>query len=169
MRAAQREIEYFAPIYERYFPRIYAYCARRISDRHDAEDLTATVFTRALASLSRFRGGSVAAWLFQIAHHTIVNYYKQRRSSVFLSPDQHDTSPAPVETLIQSETEQYLRQLVDSLPARQRDILLMKIVGGLTAEEIATALGLRAGTVRVTLHRTLKALYGQIKDYAHDE
>jgi RNA polymerase sigma-70 factor (ECF subfamily) len=57
----------FAPIYERYFPRVYQYCLRRVQQPLDAEDLAGLVFIRAMAGLREYRGGSVAAWLFRIA------------------------------------------------------------------------------------------------------
>lgn len=54
----------FEPLYAEYFPRIYRYCLRRVSCPQEAEDLTSLVFTRALANLSNYRGGSFVAWLF---------------------------------------------------------------------------------------------------------
>ena len=58
--AARADLTKFAPLYERYFPRIYAYCLRRVEHAEAAEDLTSLIFTRALTSLHEHRGGSVA-------------------------------------------------------------------------------------------------------------
>jgi len=68
----------FAPLYARYFPRVYRYCLRRVGDPTEAEDLTSAIFTGALAGLGGYRGGSFAAWLFQIAHHAVVSQRRTR-------------------------------------------------------------------------------------------
>src|SRR5579885_2275763 len=69
----------FAPIYERYVPRIYRYCLRRVGRPDVAEDLTSVTFTKALLGLRDYRGGSVAAWLFRIAHNVVANHLRDRR------------------------------------------------------------------------------------------
>ena len=81
MQMAQRDPALFAPLYERYFQRVYAYCLRRVGNTRagsaqEAEDLCSQVFTRALAGLKSYRGGIVAAWLFQIAHNVLANHYR---------------------------------------------------------------------------------------------
>ena len=68
VEAAQRDPACFAQLYENNFERVYAFVARRVRDRDQAQDLTADVFHRALANLSRFqwRGTPFAAWLLRI-------------------------------------------------------------------------------------------------------
>src|SRR6266550_3545624 len=69
IEAAQRDPSRFAELYEDNFERVYAFIARRVRDRDEAEDLTSEVFHQALANLARFewRGVPFAAWLFRIA------------------------------------------------------------------------------------------------------
>src|SRR5690242_143201 len=74
LQRAQQHPAAFAPLYERYFARIYAYCLRRASSPQEAEDLCSQVFTRALTGLHTYRGGSVPAWLFRIAHNVVANH-----------------------------------------------------------------------------------------------
>src|SRR5579884_3840881 len=71
--AAKQDRSRFADLYEIYFDRVYAYVARRVQDRADAEDLTSEVFEQALANLGRFewRGAPFAAWLFRIAANAL--------------------------------------------------------------------------------------------------
>ena len=75
VEAAQRDIACFAEVYEHYFELVYAYAARRVHDRNEAEDLTAEVFHKALRSLPRFKwtGAPFAAWLFRIAANMIAD------------------------------------------------------------------------------------------------
>lgn len=159
LQAAREDLRQFAPVYERYFPRIYAYCVRRVG-MTEAEDLTSQIFTNAMLNLHQYRGGLVAAWLFRIAHNVVVNYLKQPSHTHYALDERELLSgaPEPVDRLIQAEEEQAIRALVEKLPPEQQDMLLMRIVGGLSAAEIGALLGKNAGAVRVAIHRTLRQL-----------
>src|SRR2546422_3202556 len=77
--AAQRDRSRFAELYEDNFERVYAFIARRVRDRDEAEDLTSEVFHQALANLARFewRGVPLPARLFPVAAHPIVDPAKR--------------------------------------------------------------------------------------------
>src|SRR5262245_65405503 len=79
IEAAQRDPSRFGELYEEHFYRVYAYIARRVGDRHQAEDLTADVFREALAGIGKFewRGVPFAAWLVGIASHAVADYWKR--------------------------------------------------------------------------------------------
>ena len=80
IEAAQRDRSRFAELYEDNFERVYAFIARRVRDRDEAEDLTSEVFHQALANLARFewRGVPFAAWLFRIAANAIIIRHVRR-------------------------------------------------------------------------------------------
>ena len=71
----------FAQLYDALFPRIYNYVSYRVAGREEAEDLVGTIFEKALANFAKFdsRKGSIESWLFTIAHHTVVNYYRSQK------------------------------------------------------------------------------------------
>jgi RNA polymerase sigma factor (sigma-70 family) len=166
MQAARANPDHFAPIYECYFPRIYAYCLRRVSNPLEAEDLTSLIFTQALVGLRHYAGGSVAVWMFRIAHNALVNYYRSRRPLVSLEAipfDIADASPGPGQQVVQAEQQRALRAVVESLPDDQRELLALKIAGELSSEEIGALLGKSAGAVRVELHRIIKRLRNQVR------
>ena len=79
IEAAQKDPARFAELYERNFERVYAFIARRVRDRNEAEEVTSEVFHQALASLPQFqwRGVPFAAWLFRIASNSIVDRSKR--------------------------------------------------------------------------------------------
>lgn len=173
LRAAQRDLQRFAPIYERYAARLYGYCLRRVGDAREAEDLTSAIVARALSSLPAYRGGMVAAWLFSIARSTVINHLKARgRHAADVDVEEAarfpDHAPGPLERLIQSEERQTIRALVAELPAEQQDMLLMKIAGGLTAEQIGQALGKKPGAVRTALSRIIRDLQRRFEAKAQD-
>src|SRR5258708_25894862 len=78
IEAAQRDPSRFAELYENNFERVYAYVARRVRDRDEAQDLTADVFHSALANLPRFewRGAPFSAWLFRIPANALIERSK---------------------------------------------------------------------------------------------
>src|SRR5262249_11393197 len=75
IEAAQKDPRHFGELYEEHFERIYAFVARRVGDRDEAQDVTSEVFHRALSSISQFewRGVPFAAWLFRIASNAIAD------------------------------------------------------------------------------------------------
>src|ERR1700676_4071453 len=81
IEAAQRDRSRFAELYENNFERVYAYVARRVRDRDEAQDLTADVFHSALANLAKFewRGAPFSAWLYRIAANAIVDRSKSSK------------------------------------------------------------------------------------------
>jgi RNA polymerase sigma-70 factor (ECF subfamily) len=166
MEAARVDRAAFAGVYERYLPRIYRYCLRRLGSRAEAEDATALVFTRALAGVSAYRGGSVAAWLFRIAHNTVANELRNRQSAAYSldsSPiadvcSTRDSEVGVLDIVVRAEELQQIAHLLAALPAEQRELLALKVAGELSAREIGAVVGKREGAVRVALHRTIRQL-----------
>lgn len=157
MQMAQRDPALFAPLYERYFDRVYAYCLRRAENAQEAEDLCSQVFTRALQGLPNYRGGMVAAWLFQIAHNVVISHYRRRQPTFSL--DEFDVpDDATVDQIERAETEQIMHELVEALTDEQRHLLNLTLDAGLTSVEIGAALGKSPVSVRVQLHRIMQKL-----------
>jgi len=163
----------FAPIYERYFSRVYRYCLRRVDRPEDAEDLACLVFIRALAGLRAYQGGSVAAWLFRIAHNAVANHLRDRRPHAPLdhlteiSTNMSDPGEQALARLLREEERQRIAHLVARLPHDQRELLALRIAGQLSAREIGAVLGKSEGAVRVALHRVLgqlRAAYLQLDE-----
>ncbi|MEL6408199.1 MAG: sigma-70 family RNA polymerase sigma factor [Chloroflexota bacterium] len=161
LRACQHDMTAFEPIYEAFVDRIYTYCLHRVGSTTDAEDITSQVFARAMDKCHTFRGGHVGAWLFRIAYHLTVDYYRKKRPtsltptqlSVLTSPEQ-----SPLEVVMQQERKHYLENLLAQLDDDKRNLLLLSITGNLTAVEVGKVVGKRANTVRVELHRIIQQL-----------
>lgn len=163
MKVAAGDLTQFALIYERYFDRIFAYCLRRVASaaeaRAEAEDLASLVFARAMAGAAEYRGGSVTAWLFRIAHNTVMNHYRKRRTQIPLDDEFPLTSDDdPLDTLVDQEEAAAVLKLIRKLPDHQQDMLWLRVIGGLNAAEIAAVIGKNHGAVRTELHRILTKL-----------
>ncbi len=149
----------FQPIYEEYFSRIYHYCLRRVTLVQEAEDLTSQIFTRALTNLRSYRGGSFAAWLFRIAHNVVVNHLIRRRVHAPLEEiESTAVGDEMLGRLMNFEERQHIARLVNALPDDQREIIALKIVGGLSAKEIGQVVNKSEGAVRVAIHRIVQQL-----------
>jgi len=178
IEAAQRDPAHFSELYEQYFGAVYAYVARRVRNRSEAEDLTAEVFRKALQSLPRFRwtGAPFAAWLFRISSNMIADRAKRAaregnsESSLTHGSAPRDQSatlpsnatPTQEEQLEQSERSARLFRLVDDLAADQRRVLIMRFAEERSIREIADALGRTQGAVKQLQFRALENLRKRI-------
>jgi RNA polymerase sigma-70 factor (ECF subfamily) len=156
VEAAQKDPRRFAELYQAHFGRVYAYVARRLRDRAEAEDVTSDVFHQALANLPRFewRGVPFGAWLIRIASNAIADRW-QRRQRERGTP----VAEGWVEPRLEDIDEQArLFELVRQLPDPQRRVIEMRFVEQKTIREIATELGRSEGAVKQLQFRALTAL-----------
>jgi RNA polymerase sigma factor (sigma-70 family) len=161
MPVAAADTETFAALYERTFPRVYAYVASLLRDRAAAEDVTAQAFERAYRKRAsyRTRRGSQEAWLFGIARNAALDELRRRRRRARLeSEPADDVAPTADDQLELALRREAVRAALDSLDGRERDLLALKFSGGLSNAEIARVLGLSETAAGTRLHRTLTKL-----------
>ena len=162
IEAAQRDPRRFAELYEDNFERVYAFVARRVRDRDEAQDVTSEVFYHALASIGRFewRGVPFAAWLFRIAANAIVDRAKRAaRERDAPGPD------PPLEVgLEEIEQRAQLFRLVDRLPPDQQRVIVMRFAEQKRIREIAHELGRTEGAVKQLQLRGLQNLRARLSD-----
>jgi RNA polymerase sigma-70 factor (ECF subfamily) len=167
IEAAQKDPARFAELYESNFDRVYAYVARRLGDRNEAEDLTSEVFHQALAGLPRFewRGVPFAAWLFKIASNAIIDRSKRamkEREVPAILDLPSEVSPQEIEDEIEQRAR--LFQLVDRLPVDQRRVIGMRFAEEKSIREIAHEIGRSEGAVKQLQFRALQNLRAQLSD-----
>ena len=164
IEAAQRDPARFADLYERYFELVYAYIARRLRDRNEAEDVTAEVFHKALRSLPRFKwtGAPFAAWLFRISANMIADRAQRaaRERNVGSDDDVPETrlSQSQQADLEQSERSAALFRQVEQLAEDQRRVVTMRFAEEKSIREIAVVLGRSEGAVKQLQFRALEKL-----------
>ena len=160
IEAAQRDPGRFAELYERNFERVYAYVARRVGRRAEAEDVTAEVFQQALANLPRFewRGVPFAAWLRRMAANAIADRWQaMQRESGEMEREwpERASDPASEEDI---ERRALLFQLVDTLPADQRRVVVGRFVEQKSISEMAREFARSEGAIKQLQWRALKSL-----------
>jgi len=157
IRAAQYNRQAFAPLYQRYADIVYGYCLRRLSDPELAADTTAEVFTKALATISSFRGDSFRSWLFTIARNAVIDRYRSRRPTEPLPASLVTLQPGPEDLALQRETQMELRAALVHLTDQQQDIITLRLAG-LTGKEIAATMDMSLGAVKATQVRAFTRL-----------
>src|SRR5688572_24072812 len=153
--------ETFAALYERTFPRVYAYVASLLRDRAAAEDVTSQAFERAYRKQRSYRAarGSREAWIFGIARNAALDELRRRGRRAALEGDPEDlgavSPPDVAELALRRET---VRAALGSLDDRERELVALKFMGGLSNAEIARVLGLSESNTGTRLHRTITKL-----------
>jgi RNA polymerase sigma-70 factor (ECF subfamily) len=157
---AQRgEREAFGALYDRYLPRVYAYCYRLLGNREAAEDTNTEVFMRALTALPAYRAGSFRSWLFAIAHNVAVDAVRQQHPTVPLGEaiELTDTGPSLEERAMAAVDRSTIAALLPRLSADQQHVVALRL-SGLSATEIGDAMGKSRNAIDGLHHRALLRL-----------
>jgi RNA polymerase sigma-70 factor (ECF subfamily) len=156
-----------ADLVAHFHPAVHRYCRTRLgrfAGSYDAaDDVAQEVFVAVLAALPRFRdeGKPFAAFVFGIAAHKVADAQRaayRRPVPVADVPDQPDDGPGPEDNLLRTADAARARALLEYLSPDQREILLLRVAAGLSAEDTASALNMTPGAVRVAQHRALARL-----------
>jgi len=161
IEAAQKDPSRFAELYENNFARVYAYVVRRVGNRTETEDLTSEVFHQALANLKRFewRGIPFSAWLFRIAANLISDRWQRSgREQIADDPRQIESAQASPAEIEEVERKATLFRLVESLPAEQRRVVVLRFVEQKSIKEVARETRKTEGAVKQLQFRALSSL-----------
>jgi len=145
---------------------VYAYVARRVGDRAETEDITSEVFHHALANLRRFewRGIPFAAWLYRIAANLISDRWQRKgREDVADGPEQIESMPAGTAEFEEVERRATLFRLVDTLPAEQRRVVVLRFVEQKSIKEVAREIRRTEGAVKQLQFRALSSLRARLE------
>jgi RNA polymerase sigma-70 factor (ECF subfamily) len=158
-RASAGDAEAWEALYRRAYPGMLAYASRRLGpDR--AADAVAEAMARAVARIGTFRwfGAGFDAWLYGILRHVVLDAHRARaRESRRRVPVDADRA-GPLEHVLAGEEAQAVRAAFATLDPDDQEILELRVVAGLSAEEVGRIVGRRAGAVRMAQSRALAAL-----------
>ena len=162
-RASDGDAEAFGNLYERHLDDIYRYVYYRVSNRQDAEDLTETIFLKAWEGMATYepQKAPFQAWLYRIAHNTVIDHYRTRKDTAPISdyPFLTDEATGPSEQVFLRQQAAQLTDRIKQLTPDYQEVLILRFVNGMTTAEAAEVLGKSNGAVRVLQHRALKALH----------
>ncbi|MCL2234963.1 MAG: sigma-70 family RNA polymerase sigma factor [Defluviitaleaceae bacterium] len=155
-------------IYRKYHKNIYNYIAFRINNHYDVEELTHTVFEKAITNWERYNPAKpVEPWLITIAKNTVTDYLRKnaRRKHQGLDDvmDFPSSDKSPDEILLLDEENRDLMVAMDRLKPKERQILSLRFATDLKYDEIARIMGKTSANVRIITHRALKKLRAELE------
>lgn len=160
-RAQGGDRDALAFLYARYADSVYGYARSIIHNHHEAEDVTQQVFAKLLLVIDKYQERDVPffAWMLRVTRNVAVDHLRRQR-------------PVPVEDLAEvgrddaraasGESLDDLKEALASLPPGQREVLVLRHLGGLTPPEIASKTGRTEGSVHGLHHRGRRALRAEL-------
>lgn len=161
---AKTDPDAFGKLYELYVDRIYSYVYYRIGNHHDAEDLTAKVFHRALNHISNYnnKGVPFAAWLYRIAHNLVANWHRDRSRRKLVALEQVTLTgngrDMPQRIVERNNERELLLEAIHQLPPERQKLLTLKFIERMSNAEIGRIMGRSEGAIKSLYHRTLVSL-----------
>jgi RNA polymerase sigma-70 factor (ECF subfamily) len=168
--------EAFRGLVDRHAKSILNLAYRMTGNAADAEDLTQESFLQAYARLRDFRPGArFHPWIYTIALNLCRSHLRRRTLRRWLMPEpprepEHQAppeprapAPDPEQALLGVEAERCLAEAVAALPAKYREVFVLRQSRGMRYEEIAERLGLPLGTVEARLFRARRRVLDQLQ------
>jgi RNA polymerase sigma-70 factor (ECF subfamily) len=162
-RARTGDLGAFEQLYQRAIPRVYALCLRMVADEQRARELAHDAFVQAWESLDSYRGtAGFHSWMHRLTVNVVLQDMRstrRREARVRLSEDDESHLDAPAEDgAMDLVTRLDLQEALARLAPDARRVVVLHDIAGYRHDEIATMLGVAAGTIRARLHHARKQL-----------
>jgi RNA polymerase sigma-70 factor (ECF subfamily) len=153
-------------IWEDFLEPLKRFVARRVENEFDVEDILQEIFYKIHTHIGCLKEeGKLRAWLFQIARNAVADHYRSHKpvSQISLTPE--DTINETTEILDEDqEIIMCLRSMINYLPAKYRQAIVLSELEGLTQKELAEELGLSLSGAKSRVQRARKELKGLLTD-----
>ena len=162
----------YSQLMDEYFEKVYSRMLKMTSQPGDAEDLTMEAFNKAFSKLDQYTPDfAFSTWLYRIAKNNCIDYLRRNKKDNDSMVNQQDAGvgitahelanqlPSPEQLMITRQETHLLREIVDTLHPKYKDIIKLHYFKELSCEEIAHQLDLPEGTVKVRLFRARELLY----------
>lgn len=154
--------EQFSEIYDQYIEKIYRFVYVKVSSQEIAEDLTSKVFLNGWEAYNKSQIDNPKAFLYRIARNTVTDHYRERGRTKTISADFalyniEDRTNLEEKAFLDSDFQQ-VKKAINSLKDDYQDVIIYHYIDDMKIPEIAQIMEKPEGTIRVMLHRGLKAL-----------
>lgn len=170
VRRSRNDLETFRKLLN-FSDTVFRICLGFTQNHWEAEDLSQEAYFRAFKRIHTLNNSNRSReWLFRIARNTCLNHLKKKRLGHVLRWNLHSdfvVQNSPESTLIKLEQSRNFKRAVSQLPKKHRDVFVLKEYAHLSYQEIASALGLKKGTVMSRLHRARTSISAQLKEVDH--
>ena len=152
----------FGRLYDLFAPRLFRYVRYRVREPSDAEDLVQRVFVSVIEALPRYehRGVPFAAWLFRLAHNTVIDHGRTAREHRPLDAveGRPTDDPGPADLAARSADLALLDEAIRSLTPDQQQVIACRFFAGLSTAETAKVMGRGEIAIRALQFRAIGAL-----------
>jgi RNA polymerase sigma factor (sigma-70 family) len=154
----------FEGLYDEFMPKVFRYIRYKVNNQQLTEDLTSTVFEKALVNFERYSSDKAAfsTWIFSIARNTIIDHFRtsSKRRSLQLEEalEVPSDEASPQEDVENKAERECLMKSLTKFSAEDQEIIRLKFAAELNNRQIAKMLGLSESNVGVKLYRAIKRL-----------
>lgn len=161
----------FTSLFETYYRPLCEYAFRFAGDSEWIEDVVQDVFIRIWEKRSSWSPKvAVRAYLYRSVYHQAINHQRKNRFEVPLNEELEyrlaDISESPLKYMMDLEMSHIIRQVIDMLPERRREILVLRLLHELSYKEIGSVLGISVNTVDTQIRRAMKLLRSKLHPVA---
>jgi RNA polymerase sigma-70 factor (ECF subfamily) len=166
----------YAELMDRYKDAIYYMLLKMVNNKNDAEDLTIEAFGKAFKNIEQYTPNyAFSTWLFKIATNNCIDFIRKRKAnivSIDQTEDDSEITPPPLqsttldpeEDMIKNQKVDLMRNVVNKLKPRYRNLIELRYFKEYSYEEIAQELNLPLGTVKAQLFRARELLFNILKN-----
>jgi len=159
-----------------YFEKIYRYIFFRVNrEKALAEDLTSEIMLKAYENYRNFdHEKPFGVWIYRIAHNHLVDFYKKAKLELvpldeeIANPSSNNMSEEQTIKIDKQMSLKKVEGMMDHLPGKQKDVLLLRYFEDMSFREIADSLDMNESNVRVTLHRAIQFLKERLQYYEQE-
>lgn len=170
-RAQHGDKEAYGEIYKLYQKKIYRFSYYMMQNQELAEDITQNTFIKAWLALPSFsfsKNGTIQAYLFKIARNLSIDYQRKKKEiSLEVIADVMPSEENLEEIVERREEQEIVSKALKTLDEDEKQIVVLRYFEDMSYEEISKVVGKNEGAIRVQLHRILKKLKEEIKDYGN--
>ena len=154
-RAREGDEDALRLLYLLYADNVFGFVLSVVHDEHDAEDITSEVFARLPRALTHYRVSATpfVAWLLRVSRNAALDHLRAQRSIPLAEVPAHHH-----EELHAHERLDDLRAALEALPTDQRQVMVLRLIAGLTPAEVAERLGRSVDAVHALQHRARRRL-----------
>ncbi len=167
----------FKTLFDKYKQPLYFHILKLVKDREIIEDLLQEIFLKAFDNIASFNPDyAFSTWLYRITTNHSIDFLRKKKLKTFsihdpirtkdgeMSIELEDEGRSTDDLIVRKQRSQILREALDSLPEKYREIIKMRHVEELSYQEIADILDLPLGTVKAHIFRARELLYKYLKD-----
>ena len=160
-KGKESNIKDFTRLYDKYVDKIYQFIYYKTHHKETAEDLTSTVFIKALDNFDSFNEekGSFSTWLYRISRNTVIDFYRTKKSNINIEDVWDLSGQEDIERDIDiTKKIENVKDYLKKLKSEQREIVLLRVWEGMSYEEIAQITGKTEGSCKMMFSRSIKTL-----------